>query len=92
MDSARCVAASRLLGFSRRIGLGEFARFLRRHGNWLGRLMRPHAYRPERLLKRLAPHLAPARQPDRLHVYTFNDNERAERWRHEIARLAGHDL
>jgi methylenetetrahydrofolate reductase (NADPH) len=55
--------------------------------------MRPHAYRPERLLERLAPRLA---RPDNgiagLHVYTFNDIERAERWRHEtIARLPGHD-
>jgi len=93
MDSARCVAASGLLGFSRRIGLGEFARFPYRHGSWLGRLMRLHGYRPERLLKRLAPHLA---RPDNriagLHLYTFNEIERAEGWRHEIARLAGHDL
>jgi methylenetetrahydrofolate reductase (NADPH) len=86
------VAASRLLRFSGRIGLGESARCLRRHSNWLGRLLLPHAYRPERLLERLAPHLA---RPDNLiaglHVYTFNEIERAERWHHEtIARLAGH--
>jgi hypothetical protein len=44
--------------------------------------MRSHAYRPERLLKPLASHLA--RRDNRiagLHVYTFNDVERAERWR-----------
>jgi methylenetetrahydrofolate reductase (NADH) len=82
------------MGFSGRIGLGEFARFLPRHGHWLGRLMRAHAYRPERLLKRLAPHLAhPDNRIAGLHVYTFNEIERAERWRREtIARLAGHDL
>jgi hypothetical protein len=81
-------------GVSRRIGLGEFARFPYRHGSWLGRLLLRRTYRPERLLKRLAPHLA---RPDNriagLHLYTFNEIERAERWRHEtIARLAGHDL
>jgi methylenetetrahydrofolate reductase (NADPH) len=88
------VPASKLLRFSGRIGLGDSARFLRRHGHWLGRLLLPHAYRPDSLLERLAPHLA---RPDNriagLHVYTFNEIERAERWRHEaIARLADHDL
>jgi len=86
------VAARRLLRFSGRIGLGESARFLRRHGSWLGRLMLPRAYSPDSLLERLAPHLA---RPDNriagLHIYTFNEIERAERWRHEtIARLSGH--
>jgi methylenetetrahydrofolate reductase (NADH) len=84
------VATGKLLRFSGRIGLGESARFLRRHGNWAGRLLLPRAYRPERLLDRLAPHLG---QPDDrvagLHVFTFDEIERAERWRHEtIARLA----
>jgi methylenetetrahydrofolate reductase (NADPH) len=88
------VPATRLLRFSGRTGLGESARFLRRHGTWLGRLMLPRAYRPDSLLERLAPHLA---RPDNriagLHLYTFNEIERAERWRHEtIARLAGHGL
>jgi methylenetetrahydrofolate reductase (NADPH) len=88
------VAARRLLRFSGRIGLGESARFRRRHGSWLGRLMLPRAYSPDSLLERLAPHLA---RPDNriagLHVYTFNEIERAERWRREtIARLAGRGL
>jgi methylenetetrahydrofolate reductase (NADPH) len=88
------VAASTLLRFSGRIGLGESARFLRRHGSWLGRLLLPRAYSPDALLERLAPHLA---RPDNriagLHVYTFNEIERAERWRREtIARLAGRGL
>jgi methylenetetrahydrofolate reductase (NADPH) len=88
------IAASRLALFSARIGLGESARFLRRHRSGLGRLVLPHAYRPDSLLERLAPHLA---RPDNriagLHLYTFNELERAEHWRHEtIARLAGHDL
>jgi methylenetetrahydrofolate reductase (NADPH) len=88
------VPASKLLRFSGRIGLGDSARFLRRHGHWLGRLLLPHAYRPERLLERLAPHLArPDNRVSGLHVYTFNEIERAERWRHEtIARLAGRGL
>jgi methylenetetrahydrofolate reductase (NADPH) len=83
------VAARKLLRFSGRIGLGESARFLRRHGSLAGRLLLPRAYRPERLLERLAPHLG--RPDDRvagLHLFTFNELEPAERWRHEtIARL-----
>src|SRR5205807_2059568 len=36
----------RLLRLSTRIGLGESARFLRRHGSWLGRLTLPRGYSP----------------------------------------------
>jgi methylenetetrahydrofolate reductase (NADPH) len=83
------VSAHKLLRVSGRIGLGESARFLRRHGSWAGRLLPPRAYRPERLLERLAPHLG--RPDDRvagLHLFTFNELGPAERWRHEtIARL-----
>jgi methylenetetrahydrofolate reductase (NADPH) len=84
------VAARKLLRFSGRIGLGESARFLRRHRSWVGRLLLPRGYRPEGLLERLAPDFA--RSDNRvagLHVYSFNEIERAERWRREaIARLS----
>jgi methylenetetrahydrofolate reductase (NADPH) len=83
------VAARKLLRVSGRIGLGESARFLRRHGSWAGRLLLPRAYRPERLLERLAPYID--QRDDRvagLHLFTFNELEPAERWRREtIARL-----
>jgi methylenetetrahydrofolate reductase (NADPH) len=83
------VAARRLLQIASRIGLGESARVLRRHGNWVGHLLFPRAYQPHRLLERLAPELAP---PDTaiagLHIYTFNEVEGAARWREqELARL-----
>jgi methylenetetrahydrofolate reductase (NADH) len=83
------VSAGKLLRFSGRIGLGESARFLRRHGSW-GRLLLPRAYRPERLLERLAADLGrPDNRVAGLHVFTFNEVERAERWRDEtLARLA----
>jgi methylenetetrahydrofolate reductase (NADPH) len=88
------VAAAKLLRLSGRIGLGESAHFLRRHGNWAGRLLLPRAYRPERLLERLAAHLGrPDNRVAGLHIFTFNEIERVERWRHEtIARLAGPGL
>ena len=81
----------RLLRLSKRVGLGDSARFLRRHGSWLGRLVRPRSYRPERLLERLAPDLA---RDDSaiagLHLYTFNEVLKTESWRHrELERLRG---
>jgi methylenetetrahydrofolate reductase (NADPH) len=85
------VAATKLLQLSGRIGLGESARFLRRHRSWPGRLMLLRAYHPESLLERLAPHLArPDNRVAGLRIFSFNEIERAKRWRHgTIARLAG---
>jgi methylenetetrahydrofolate reductase (NADPH) len=79
----------RLLALSRRVGLGESARFLRRHGSWVGRLLRPRGYRPEELLQRLAPELA--RQENAvagLHLFTFNEVVQTEGWRlRQLERL-----
>jgi methylenetetrahydrofolate reductase (NADPH) len=82
------VAATRLLRLSGRIGLGESARFLHRHRSWLRRLTLPRAYTPDSLLERLAADLA---RPDNriagLHLYTFNELDRTERWRRQtVAR------
>jgi methylenetetrahydrofolate reductase (NADPH) len=84
------VAAGRLLRFSARVGLGDSARFLRRHGNWIGRLVLPRGYRPDSLLDRLAPHLARAdNRVAGLHLFTFNEIERTEHWRTDaIMRFA----
>jgi methylenetetrahydrofolate reductase (NADPH) len=83
------VAPARLLRLSARIGLGESARFLRRHGSWLRRLTLPRGYRPSSLLERLVPDLAlPANRVAGLHVFTFNELEQAEAWRRaEIKRF-----
>lgn len=76
------VDSRRLLRTSLRIGLGESARFLRAHGGWLRRLGLPRFYSPEQLLGRLAPIIAdPAARIAGIHVYTFNELERTERWR-----------
>jgi methylenetetrahydrofolate reductase (NADPH) len=81
------IAARKLLLISTRIGLGESARFLRRHHGWVGRLLLPRGYRADRLLEQLVPQLAePASAIAGLHVYTFNELERAERWRAEALR------
>jgi methylenetetrahydrofolate reductase (NADPH) len=83
------VDATRLLRISTRIGIGESARFVRRHSGWLPYLLRAGGYRPGRLVDGLAPSLAdPASRVAGLHVYTFNEVARTERWRQEtLARL-----
>ncbi len=82
------VDAARLLRVSTRIGIGESARFLRWHRGWL-RLALPGTYRPDRLLLGLAPAIAaPGSGVAGLHVFTFNEVERTERWRSQlVARL-----
>ena len=75
----------RLLRISLKIGLGESARFLGAHRGWFARLLRPRAYTPTKLLRRLAPTIAdPAARIAGLHVYTFNELERTESWRRQL--------
>ena len=77
----------RLLRLSTRIGLGESARFLRRHGSWIGRLTLPRHYRPEELLDNLRPDLAnPANGIAGIHLFTFNEINRVEDWRERELR------
>ena len=72
---------TKLLRISMKIGLGESARFLRAHRAWLKRLV-THTFSPDPLLRELAPLLAdPAANVAGLHVFTFNELERTERWR-----------
>jgi methylenetetrahydrofolate reductase (NADPH) len=75
----------KLLRISRRIGLGESARFLRAHAGWIGRLLLPRVYKPTSLIEELAPTIAdPAARIAGFHIYTFNELERTERWRREL--------
>jgi methylenetetrahydrofolate reductase (NADPH) len=86
------IDAVKLLRLSRRVGLGDSARYLRRHGSWLGRLVLPRFYRPELLLQRLAPDLA--REDNAvagLHLFTFNEVAQTEDWRRRELALAGND-
>jgi len=78
------VERRKLLRISKRVGVGESARFLRRHGSWITRALAPGGFRPDRLASRLAPYLANAEyNVAGFHVYTFNELERTERWRRE---------
>ncbi len=62
---------------SAKIGLGESARFLRAHQAKLRRLA-AGAFTPDELIAQLA-----AADVAGLHVFTFNELERTERWRRE---------
>jgi methylenetetrahydrofolate reductase (NADPH) len=84
------VGRSRLLRISTRIGVGESARFLRRHGNVLARLFLLGGYSPGFLVNGLRPLLGdPRNRIAGFHVYTFNEVGRTERWRQEAIRRLG---
>jgi methylenetetrahydrofolate reductase (NADPH) len=85
------VGRSRLLRISTRIGVGESARFLRRHGGLMARLFLRGSYSPGAIVDGLAPYLGDTRNRIAgFHVYTFNEVEKTERWRQEaIRRLTG---
>jgi methylenetetrahydrofolate reductase (NADPH) len=77
-----------LVRISTRIGVGESARFLRKHGNVLASLWLRGSYGPGYLIEGLAPHMGDARNIGGLHIFTFNELERTERWRQQaIQRL-----
>lgn len=87
------IDAVKLLRLSRRVGLGDSARYLRRHGSWLGRLVLPRSYRPELLLEQLAPDLA--RKDNAvagLHLFTFNEVAQTEDWRRRELALAANEV
>ena len=84
----------KLLQISRRIGLGESARFLRAHRGWVRRLALPRVYRSTALVKELAPTVAdPAARVAGFHIYTFNELERTEEWRRQLVEqlIAQHE-
>jgi methylenetetrahydrofolate reductase (NADPH) len=84
----------KLLQISRRIGLGESARFLRAHRGWVRRLALPRVYRSTALVKELAPSVAdPVARIAGFHIYTFNELERTEEWRRQLVEqlIAQHE-
>jgi methylenetetrahydrofolate reductase (NADPH) len=84
------VQQAKLVRMSMRIGLGESVRFLRHQHGWLTRLL-TRQFRPDGLLRDLVPTIAdPAAGVAGLHLYTFNEVARTERWRRQaLARLPG---
>ena len=77
---------TRLLRTSLRIGLGQSARFLRAQRGLLRRFLAPRRHTPTRLLRQMIPSFAdPDARIAGIHVYTFNELERTERWRLALA-------
>jgi methylenetetrahydrofolate reductase (NADPH) len=80
---------TKLVRISMKIGLGQSARFLRTHTNWMSRLV-TRQFKPDPLLRGLAPTLA---DPDAIvagfHLYTFNEVARTEKWRRELLERLG---
>jgi methylenetetrahydrofolate reductase (NADPH) len=79
------VNSRKLVRISRRIGLGESARFVRAHGGWVRRLALARVYTPTALVGELGPLIAdPAARIAGFHIYTFNELERTEEWRRQL--------
>ncbi len=85
------VNKKRLLQICRKIGVGQSARFLRKHGNLVGSLfadlLRSGGYSPDGLVGELAPYVG---GQDRgivgFHFYTFNQVEDTEEWHRRMLR------
>ena len=76
-----CVPHAKLLRVSMKIGLGESARFLSHHRNWISRFL-TRQFKPGRLVRELTPVATdPAARVAGFHLYTFNEVARTERWR-----------
>jgi methylenetetrahydrofolate reductase (NADPH) len=82
------VHRSKLLRISMKIGLGDSARFALAHRAWVTRLI-TRQFKPDRLLRELAPSFAdPEANVSGVHLFTFNEVARTERWRQAmLARL-----
>ena len=84
----------KLMLISARIGVADSKRFLSKNTRLVGRLVRPGGYSPHGLLEGLAPALAdPAAAIHGLHIYTFNQVETTEEWRHRyLGQLTALDV
>jgi len=84
------VDRARLLRVSMKMGLGESTRFLRHHGGLVARLF-ARRFTPDRLVRDLTPTATdPALRVAGVHLFTFNEVARTERWRRRtLERLTG---
>jgi methylenetetrahydrofolate reductase (NADH) len=79
------VNRQRLVRISAGLGLGQSARFLRKQGGFLWRLLLPSGFRPTRLVRRLGPALSSVDGNVRgLHIFTFNELRQTEWWRQRL--------
>jgi methylenetetrahydrofolate reductase (NADPH) len=80
----------KLLSISARIGVKNASRFVLKNARFVGALLRSGGvYRPNQLLRQLAPLIAePAANVLGLHMYTFNNVAATEEWRLEAEATA----
>ena len=85
------VPRAKLLRVSARIGLGESTRFLRRHGSWITKTLKPGGFSPDPLIAGLE---AGLEDPDRkiagFHIFTFNNLADTEHWRQQALERDPH--
>jgi methylenetetrahydrofolate reductase (NADPH) len=83
------VDQAKLVRISMKIGLGDSARFLRRHRDWMSRLI-TRRFKPDGLIRDLAPSVSnPAANVAGFHFYTFNELASTERWRRQLLERLG---
>ena len=76
------VNRQKLMRISASIGLGESARFLKKHRSRMLRMFLPGGYKPDRLIEALEPSLVdPDSNVAGFHIYTFNEVRKTEEWR-----------
>ena len=81
----------RLIGISRKVGVGDSVRFLRKTTGVLGFIKQfvgsRGKYSPDELVTGIAPYaIDPEHNIRSLHIYTFNQVPDTETWRHEFLR------
>jgi sarcosine oxidase subunit beta len=85
------VNKKRLLQICRKLGVGQSARFLRKHSSLMGslfaELLKSGGYSPDRLVGELAPYVGGQDSGiEGFHFYTFNQVEGMKEWRRRILR------
>jgi methylenetetrahydrofolate reductase (NADPH) len=81
---------ARLLRVSARIGIGESTRFLKSHGSWITRALKPGGFDPGPLIAGLGPGLSdPERKIAGFHLFTFNNLADTEHWRRKALEQRG---
>jgi len=84
------VSRQKLMRISASIGLGESARFLKKHRSRMLRMFLPGGYKPDRLIEALVPALTdPESNVAGFHIYTFNELRKTEEWRRALLRRIG---
>jgi methylenetetrahydrofolate reductase (NADPH) len=79
------VERTKLLSMAAKVGVGESARILSSHADWILRMGAPGGYNPSRLLQRTGTALAnPASLVEGLHLFTFNQVLQTEEWRQGV--------